>query len=111
MIWSTVEPCVGVVCACLPVMGPLLRTHIMSLTTSIFRSGSSKWSKGASSGFSGQSGTASHPGQSGGGSRDRKSFGKIGNEGKGGGGHDEEMGIPLKEASGVYVREVSTSGS
>ncbi|CAO1599702.1 hypothetical protein XANCAGTX0491_003418 [Xanthoria calcicola] len=105
MIWSTVEPCVGVVCACLPVMGPLLRTHIMSFTTSVFRS-DSKWSKEASSGFSAQSGSA-HTGAS----RDRKSFGKIGERGKGGGGHDEEMGIPLKEASGVYVREVSTSGS
>lgn len=64
-----------------------------------------------SSGFSGQSGSA-HTGKSG--SRDRKSFGRIGADGKGSypkGSQDEEMGFPLKEAPGVYVREVSTSGS
>ncbi|KAI4260462.1 MAG: hypothetical protein L6R42_004053 [Xanthoria sp. 1 TBL-2021] len=96
-IWSTVEPCIGVVCACLPIMGPFLRTHILSFSTSVLRSR--------------QSGSA-HTGKSG--SRDRKSFGRIGAEGKGShvkGSQDEEMGIPLREAPGVYVREVGTSNS
>ncbi|KAL8842366.1 MAG: hypothetical protein Q9176_002755 [Flavoplaca citrina] len=100
-IWSTVEPGIGVVCACLPVMGPLLRTHIMSFTTSVFRS--RKRSKGASSGFSAQSGSG------------KGAFGRIGAEEKGslvkGSQGDEEMGIPLKESGAVVVREVSTSGS
>ncbi|KAL8916463.1 MAG: hypothetical protein Q9208_008495 [Pyrenodesmia sp. 3 TL-2023] len=29
-IWATVEPCIGIVSACLPVMAPLFRTHITS---------------------------------------------------------------------------------
>ncbi|KAL8860981.1 MAG: hypothetical protein Q9178_002494 [Gyalolechia marmorata] len=105
-IWSAVEPCIGVVCACLPIMGPLLRTHIFTFTTSVFRS--RKWSKGTSSGFSGQSGSGKT------GSRgERKTFGRIGGEKKGstfkGSVGDEEMGIPLKEPTAVQVNEVRHS--
>ncbi|KAI4180119.1 MAG: hypothetical protein L6R41_007439 [Letrouitia leprolyta] len=99
-IWSAVEPSIGVVSACLPIMGPLLRTHVMSFSTSVFRS--RKYSGEASSAPTGKSG-----------SRDRRSFGRIGADSKGShlkGSQDEEMGIPLKEST-VQVREVGSSGT
>ncbi len=87
-------------------MGPLLRTHIVTFTTSVFRS--RKFSKGTSSGYSGQSGSGKS------GSRgERKTFGRIGGEKKGstfkGSVGDEEMGIPLKEPTAVQVNEVRHS--
>ncbi|KAI4204991.1 MAG: hypothetical protein LQ348_001214 [Seirophora lacunosa] len=106
-IWSTVEPCIGVVSACLPVMAPFLRTHIISFSTSVFRS--RQQTGGASLGYSGRGGASAHTGKSG--SRDRRSFGRIGGEGKGNhlkGSQDEEMGIPLTEPRGVRVRESGT---
>ncbi|KAL8770166.1 MAG: hypothetical protein Q9209_004008 [Squamulea sp. 1 TL-2023] len=102
-IWTTVEPCIGVVSACLPIMAPFLRTHIMAFSTSVFRS-RKPW-RGADSGYTGQSGPA---GANNSGSRDRKSFGRIRIDGKGSnlkGTQDEEMGIPLKEPTAVQVRE------
>ncbi|MCJ1312975.1 hypothetical protein MMC25_006651 [Agyrium rufum] len=27
IIWSAIEPCVGIICACLPTLGPIFRTH------------------------------------------------------------------------------------
>ncbi|KAL8788355.1 MAG: hypothetical protein Q9213_001752 [Squamulea squamosa] len=102
-IWTTVEPCIGVVSACLPIMAPFLRTHIIAFSTSVFRS-RKPW-RGASSGYTRQSGSA---GANKTGSRDRKSFGRIGIDGKGSnlrGTQDEEMGIPLKEPTAVQVRE------
>lgn len=98
-IWSAVEPSIGVVSACLPIMGPLLRTHIMSFSTSVFRS--RKHSQEASSAPTGKSG-----------SRDRRSFGRIGDDAKGSHlkrSRDEELGIPLKSST-VQVREISPSG-
>ncbi|KAL8801760.1 MAG: hypothetical protein Q9182_004232 [Xanthomendoza sp. 2 TL-2023] len=98
-IWTVVEPCIGIVSACLPIMGPLLRTHIVSFGTSAFRSRSKKPSQ-ASSGYSGESG-----------SRSRKGFGSLGEIKLGKGGvRDEEMGIPLKEEVGVGVRETGGRG-
>ncbi|KAL8725597.1 MAG: hypothetical protein Q9166_007262 [cf. Caloplaca sp. 2 TL-2023] len=93
-IWSTVEPCIGIVCACLPIMGPLLRTHIVSFSTSAFRSRSKK-SRQASSGYTGDS------------SRSRKGFGSLGGKVGSKGGQDEEMGIPLKDKTEVGVKEIS----
>ncbi|KAL8627718.1 hypothetical protein Q9189_006585 [Teloschistes chrysophthalmus] len=90
-IWTCVEPCIGVVCACLPIMAPLLRTHIVSFATSAFRS--RKRSK--------QSGSSGYTGERG--SRSRKGFGSLG-EGKAGrerSGQDEEMGIPLRDKTEV----------
>ncbi|KAL8995930.1 MAG: hypothetical protein Q9169_004431 [Polycauliona sp. 2 TL-2023] len=98
LLWTTIEPCIGVVCACLPIMGPLLRTHIASLSSSIFRS--RKHSNNSSFPGNPSHGTAPI------GSRDRRSFGRIG-----GGARDEEMGIPLKEPGVLAMRDVSTSGS
>ncbi|KAL8660248.1 MAG: hypothetical protein Q9202_006740 [Teloschistes flavicans] len=97
-IWSCVEPCIGIVCACLPVMGPLLRTHIVSLATSAFRSRSKRSKQSGSSGYTGE-----------GSSRSRKGFGSLG-EGKVGrerGVQDEEMGIPLKDQTEVGGRDGS----
>ncbi|KAI4252331.1 MAG: hypothetical protein LQ352_004359 [Teloschistes flavicans] len=97
-IWSCVEPCIGIVCACLPVMSPLLRTHVVSLATSAFRSRSKRSKQSGSSGYTGE-----------GSSRSRKGFGSLG-EGKVGrerGVQDEEMGIPLKDQTEVGGRDGS----
>ncbi|KAL8898007.1 MAG: hypothetical protein Q9207_006914 [Kuettlingeria erythrocarpa] len=86
-IWTCVEPCIGIVSACLPIMGPLLRTRIVSFGTSVFRSRSKKPSQ-ASSGYTGATGTKTRKG----------GFGSVG-AGKPGskGSRDEEMGVPLQE--------------
>ncbi|KAL8925809.1 MAG: hypothetical protein Q9208_003306 [Pyrenodesmia sp. 3 TL-2023] len=86
-IWSCVEPCIAIVSACLPIMGPLLRTHLVSFSTLAFRSRSKKPSHN-SSGYTGESASR----------KSKRGFGSLG-EGKlaSKGGPDEEMGIPLKD--------------
>ncbi|KAI4190252.1 MAG: hypothetical protein L6R41_000922, partial [Letrouitia leprolyta] len=37
-IWTTVEPCIGIVSACLPIMTPILHTNFVAFVTSTFRS-------------------------------------------------------------------------
>ncbi|KAL9031243.1 MAG: hypothetical protein Q9196_000711 [Gyalolechia fulgens] len=109
-IWSTVEPCIGAVSACLPIIGTYLRTRMIPFSSSVFRSG--KQSGGAGPGYSWRTGGSAAMGNNG--SADRRSFGRIGGESRGGhlqGSQDEEMGIPLKAATGLQVDEIRTSDS
>ncbi|KAL9006292.1 MAG: hypothetical protein Q9188_000949 [Gyalolechia gomerana] len=75
-IWTTVEPCIGIVSACLPIMGPVLRTNLVTLTTSIFRSKKRSHQANSSGGFTGSGGTH----------KEKKSFGKLAGVGPGSGG-------------------------
>ncbi|KAL8749864.1 MAG: hypothetical protein Q9184_006635 [Pyrenodesmia sp. 2 TL-2023] len=36
--WTAVEASVGIICACLPIMAPFLRTKLVAIATSVFRS-------------------------------------------------------------------------
>ncbi|KAL8699056.1 MAG: hypothetical protein Q9224_001579 [Gallowayella concinna] len=47
-IWSTIEPCMGIFSACLPVIGPLLRTKLGSIGGSSWLSRSKRSGNGAS---------------------------------------------------------------
>ncbi|KAL8811274.1 MAG: hypothetical protein Q9200_001935 [Gallowayella weberi] len=49
-IWSTIEPCMGIVSACLPVIGPLLRTKLGSIGGSSWLSRSKRSGNGVSYG-------------------------------------------------------------
>ena len=79
----------------------------MTFTSSLFRS---RKSKGARSGLTGQIQTIDSPHGNKSGSRDRRSYGRIPDEGGLLKEKDEEKGIPMKE-TGVQVREVGSSGS
>ncbi|KAL8849210.1 MAG: hypothetical protein Q9221_005788 [Calogaya cf. arnoldii] len=37
-IWTTVESSIGIISACLPIMAPILRTKVVAVSTSVFRS-------------------------------------------------------------------------
>ncbi|KAJ5114308.1 hypothetical protein NUU61_000067 [Penicillium alfredii] len=49
-VWSTVEPCIGILCACLPTLQPLLRLTLKTIMGSSagrqFGSSSRKWASG-----------------------------------------------------------------
>ncbi|KAL8802925.1 MAG: hypothetical protein Q9182_003475 [Xanthomendoza sp. 2 TL-2023] len=49
-IWSTIEPCMGIVSACLPVIGPLLRTKLGSIGGSTWLSRSKRSGNGVTYG-------------------------------------------------------------
>ncbi|KAL8854181.1 MAG: hypothetical protein Q9198_010935, partial [Flavoplaca austrocitrina] len=38
LIWTNIEPSVGIICACLPIMAPILRNKVAAVVFSVFRS-------------------------------------------------------------------------
>ena len=101
-IWSIVEPSTGIISACLPIMGPLLRISITEVR-------SLSWF-GRSIGISNHHGERSTAGQN-----DlpmpenpRPTVIKLAKSGSGSG-SDEEMGLPLKNVE-VVTKEASSQG-
>ena len=105
-IWSTIEPSVGIIGACLPILVPSLRARVGKLTSTVFSKDRSlnKISAGSSSsgnGSSGQHGRFPKARSYGG---ERRPFEQLG-VGKDGGNHsDVEMTAPIYVTNRVDVR-------
>lgn len=66
-IWTTVESSIGIISACLPVIASFLRTKIVAVATSVFRS--KKSSPQASSAFTSPSAANTH--------KEKKGFARL----------------------------------
>lgn len=110
-IWTTTESSVGIISACLPIMAPILRSKVVAVATSVFRS---KRSPRESMGFTGPSAANAH--------KEKKGFSRLAGAGLGdmgssrqGSGGDEEKGVvsqtqgresEQKEEANLVVDEV-----